>query len=352
MATNEELIKQIRNNPTNKNELLQILFEQNQTLIKSHIKPYTHSIELEEALQIAFISIYDAIDKYDEAKGLFMTIYPYYIKRDIIKHLEQNTIAKIPSYMYERIRELDEVKAQFIEKYNQEPNTSQLASILGITTEQVKEALKTKRKLKSISLDTPIQTEETENITILDTITDNKNESEEVINDIWQDQLAHDIWQAVADLPSKEQQAIRLKYQDNCTLEQIGDSMGVSIERARQHVNSALRRLRTGRHTKTLSAYYEEYITRAYKGSVSTWKKTNTSSTEYVALKLYEVSRDIEEREKRIKQLEEEQKQAQKLQAEIPQETMQNIIRIMRERGREVTEADIMRALYGRVAQG
>lgn len=366
MATNEELIKQIRSNPTNKNELLQTLFEQNQTLIKTQVKPYLHSIELEEALQIAFISMYDAIEVYDESKALFMTIYPYYIRRDIVRHLERNTIAKIPSYMYERIRELDRTKAQFIEEYNQEPTTSQLAFLMSITTEQVKEILKAKRKIKSVSLDTPIQTDEAENLTLLDTIADEKNESEEVIQTIWQEELAHDIWQAVAELPTKEQEAIRLKYQDNCTLEQIGASIGVSNERARQHINNALHKLRTGKNRKTLRAYFEEYITIAYKGSVGSWKNTNTSSTEYVALKLYDASERIEAKEERIKHILEEEKQAQEQRKialirerqqameleqaqrpviELPQATIDNVIKLMRERGQVVTEAEVIRML-------
>ena len=87
-------------------------------------------------------------------------------------------------------------------------------------------------------------------------------------------------------MPHDRAEAVRGVYYHGRTLREQAEVEGVSLEAIRQRSRAGLRALR---RNQGLRAYHESIISRAYRGSLSSFRHTFTSSTEYAALRLAEI---------------------------------------------------------------
>ena len=73
------------------------------------------------------------------------------------------------------------------------------------------------------------------------------------------------------------------------TLKQIGESLGIAPERARQIEREAMRKLRIPSRSAPFRGYYEQYLSPSpiYHVGVGKFNRTWTSATEHEALREY-----------------------------------------------------------------
>ena len=100
--------------------------------------------------------------------------------------------------------------------------------------------------------------------------------------------MAEALWKAVDDLPGNQGDIIRKRYQDGMTLNALGNSMGVTLERVRQEEAKGMRELKKPKtKNEKFKLYYKQYIEPAQFRHVglSEFNTTWTSSVEREALK-------------------------------------------------------------------
>lgn len=108
----------------------------------------------------------------------------------------------------------------------------------------------------AISLDKPIAGEDGE-LTLADAIADENSLTafENILDDVHREQLHNVLEYCLSRLEPQQEKAIRAKYYNNKTLEQIADEMGCSLEWARQTINKGLRKLRHPTCTRLLKPF-------------------------------------------------------------------------------------------------
>lgn len=110
--------------------------------------------------------------------------------------------------------------------------------------------------LKSaISLSAPIQ--EGEEGTIEDTIADDTDIAEDVAKRIYNEELHNALENALSKIKPDEEKAIRMKYYEGLNLDQIGDKLGVTAQRAGQLCKNGLRSLRNPEIMKELEQFID-----------------------------------------------------------------------------------------------
>jgi len=138
--------------------------------------------------------------------------------------------------------------------HEREPNPEEIAELLDITADEVKDALK--QSGRHLSMDAPLlEGEESDMYEILQT-DENSNTPE---NNLLYDSLKNEIERTIATLPERETDVIRLFFGLNNlpphSLEEIGEKLNLTRERARQIKERALRHLKHASKCKILRTY-------------------------------------------------------------------------------------------------
>ena len=139
-----------------------------------------------------------------------------------------------------------------------------------------------------ISFDSMVN--DAEGITVGDTIPDQgKPVDDSVIDSVYMQQVSDCLREAMTCLTDKQAQVIHMIFFEDMTGKEVAAITGMTATRIAGLKRDALAKLRTGRHSKQIREYYDMIYTEAlHGGGVSAFKRTNTSSTERVALQLLE----------------------------------------------------------------
>lgn len=97
--TNEQIVSEIRNGYS-VTDHMQLLYENNQPLIRKFIRPYTaHECEA-DLLQESYFGLWEAVQHYETSKNVrFMTYAEYWIKQSVQRYLENcGSTVRIPAH--------------------------------------------------------------------------------------------------------------------------------------------------------------------------------------------------------------------------------------------------------------
>lgn len=284
--TNEEIVTRIKAGiDVAENTLL--LWKNNKGLIHNIACKYTAFAEIEDLKQEGFIGLCDAVEHYKPEEGvLFMTYAGYWIHQKISRYAKANNVIRIPESAGALLSQYKKMKAQWKMEIGREPSDSEIKAYLRLSWEQLENLRQDDIKSCVGSLDVPMGDEE--NTTIYEIIPGNAFE-ETLVDKLQHEQLSKVVWPMVDALPGQQGTAVRERFQNDKTLDEVGEVLGGDYNKARNLIDKALKELRKPSRSKKLLPFLDEEIyRRALHGNgVSSFRNTWTSSTERVALKMY-----------------------------------------------------------------
>ena len=130
------------------------------------------------------------------------------------------------------------------------------------------------------SLDAPIDEDDPDGTTFLDTVSDPGDQYTNCDERIFNQQLHEALERCLSSISAKEAACIRAEYWDGRKLHETAEEMGISIERVRQHRQNGLRHIRKSAAGKQLERFLDDE-TSFYKGnSLTGYNQTQTSGVE------------------------------------------------------------------------
>ena len=142
-------------------------------LVRSIAKQYHKSGEpIEDLEQIGYLGLLNALQLFNKKRGVKFTTYATWLINGEIRHYlrDKHTVVKIPHWIKEFNRKID----QYVEKYHKEykafPSLEQIANMLNITEDGVREVLKGRKAVQVISLDKSIRNSEQDNVPLIEQI--------------------------------------------------------------------------------------------------------------------------------------------------------------------------------------
>ncbi|MFH1609884.1 MAG: sigma-70 family RNA polymerase sigma factor [Candidatus Bipolaricaulota bacterium] len=211
-------------------------------------------LDLVDLIQEGNLGLIEAVDRFDLERGVRLSAYArWWIRQAIGTAIERHAqVIRIPVHLFRAIVRFHRLRASFGADEVQE--WGDLALAPGITLDRVQQVERTVGDV--ISLDTPIADDE--GMETLDELI-----PDETIPGPEQaalEALFHEELTAIVDrLPARDAQLLRWRYglegANPQTLAEIGESLGVSRERARQLEERALKRLREAWGKKALQFY-------------------------------------------------------------------------------------------------
>lgn len=281
--TNEQLVARIRAGE-NEAENMLALWKQNKGFIYKMALKYQAYAEIEDLNQEGYIGLCEAVRHYDQEQGAsFIHYAAFWIQQAMRRYIANCcSCVRVPEYVRNEVQQYKKVVSEYRKWYGKEPSDKEMRAFLGVSKEKLETIKKNVVASKIQSLDECIGGED-EEFTLSDMIASDQDIEEDVIKKLDTATMTEALWSAVDELPGKNMvEVLRYRYQDRMTLKEIGESLGVATERARQIEKSALRKLRILSRCAPFKCYYEQYLAAGpiYHVGVKRFNRTWTSSVE------------------------------------------------------------------------
>lgn len=220
---------------------------------------YFNSFDLMDLVQYGNMGLMRAVDRFDVSLNRkFSTYATWWIRQSISRSLSDlGRTIRIPVHVTELDSKIRKVIRNYLQEYGVEPNNETIAKMANIPLEKV-EYIRENIAIPSISsLDTPVNTEDSDDTLLGDFI---ESPNADVYEIALRDERAQNLRKAIDLLSEREKLIVMLRFgladplsnpnSKEYTLEQIGNMLGLTRERVRQIEAKSLRKLRNPREAK------------------------------------------------------------------------------------------------------
>jgi len=218
--------------------------EHNLKLVVAIAKDYRNlGLSFPDLIQEGNLGLIRAVEKFDHRRGFkFSTYAVWWIRQALVRAIQNHSrTIRLPSHVHDRLQRSQRVRAELTGKLGREPTPAELAPALGTDTEALEALDRLSRE--AISLESNVSGTEKR---LEDFVPDQGSEQPDGGMD--NDRMRTGVGTLIGSLTPREQLILRLRYglagEEEHTLEQIGQTLGLSRERVRQLEARALKRLR------------------------------------------------------------------------------------------------------------
>lgn len=235
---------------------LEKLTKANLRFVVSVAKQYQNNgLTLGDLINEGNVGLIKAATRFDETRGFkFISYAVWWIRQSIMQALaEQSRIVRLPLNRVGSLNKISRTFSELEQKFQREPSPEEIADILDITVDEVRDNLSVGGR--QVSVDAPFANgEESSLLDVLENTSEDTPDSSLI-----EDSLRKEVQRALATLTQREAEVISyyfgLNGEQALTLEEIGEKFNLTRERVRQIKEKATRRLRHSSRSKSLKAY-------------------------------------------------------------------------------------------------
>jgi RNA polymerase primary sigma factor len=232
------------------------LIKANLRFVVSVSKQYQNQgLSLPDLINEGNVGLIKAAQRFDETRGFkFISYAVWWIRQSILQALaEQARIVRLPLNKIGSINRINKAFSDLEQLYEREPSVQEIADILEMAPDDVKDAMKTAGR--HVSMDAPIKDDE--DSTLYDVLLSKDAPSPD--KGLLTDSLRKEIERVLSILTYREANILRLYFGLNTkyqyTLEEIGQEFSLTRERVRQIKEKAIKRLKNATRSRLLKAY-------------------------------------------------------------------------------------------------
>ncbi len=219
----QDYIQEIKKAQNGDDVALENLIKDNNGLIWSIVKRfYGRGYEPEDLYQIASLGFIKSIKRFNSDFDVKLSTYavPYMIG-EIKRYIRDDGPVKVSRSIKDLGMKIRELQKEILNKKGEEIKVKEIAKELKVDVEDVILAIEATSPVSSIESSKHINNKDGKSISLLDTLSTNKNEEETITN-----KLA--IGQLIKDLKERDKKLILLRYYKEKTQAQVANILGIS----------------------------------------------------------------------------------------------------------------------------
>ena len=235
---------------------LERLTKANLRFVVSVAKQYQNQgMSLPDLINEGNVGLIKAAQRFDETRGFkFISYAVWWIRQSILQALaEQSRIVRLPLNKIGAMNRIGKAYSLLEQKLERTPNPDEVASLLEIPDDEVKDSLR--NSSKHLSMDAPLISDED------NTMYDFMRNEEEITpeTELLLESLRQEIAYAIKSLSKKEADIVKMFYgldgYPPMTLDEIGEKFNLTRERVRQIKEKAVRKLKHTSRIGILQSY-------------------------------------------------------------------------------------------------
>ncbi|MGE0600547.1 MAG: FliA/WhiG family RNA polymerase sigma factor [Dehalococcoidia bacterium] len=198
-------------------------------------------LDYEDILSYGTIGLIEALDRFDDSKGVkFETYAISRIRGAIIDALR--ALDRLPRSVRQKAKKLEQIHVSYVLEHGREPTDEEVAAAMGLTIEQYNQTL-VDCSWVTVSLDGLLDRDNSDDGSAPTELPADPNE-EDFTQRMEKRQLIDALTGAVKQLPEREWLIVSLYYRDEMTMKEIAQILEISESRVCQLHGRALGRLR------------------------------------------------------------------------------------------------------------
>ena len=193
---------------------------------------------LEDLIQVGYIGLIKAVERFDPDRGLEFTTYATPTILGEIKRYfrDKGWSVRVPRRLQELSSKVNKATELLTKEYHRKPTVEELADYLDTTPEEVLEAIESSSAYNSVPLETGPD-EDGETPSVLDWYAD---QDKDLVGA--DDRII--LENALRDFSPREQEIIRLRFQSGLTQVQIAEQLGISQVQVSRILRKTLQKMR------------------------------------------------------------------------------------------------------------
>ncbi len=236
---------------------LEALTKANLRFVVSVAKQFQNQgLSLGDLINEGNLGLIKAAQKFDETRGFkFISYAVWWIRQSIMQAIaDQSRMVRLPLNRVGSLSKIGKAYRDLEQEYERTPTTTELASILDMSADDVAYALQISGR--HVSMDAPFSGDDDKN-SLIDVLPNDEQPSPD--GNLMTESLKNEVANILSGLTEKEAEVIRLYFgiggERSATLEEIGERFNLTRERVRQIKEKAIRNLRHSPQSKRLKAY-------------------------------------------------------------------------------------------------
>lgn len=236
---------------------LEALTKANLRFVVSVAKQFQNQgLSLGDLINEGNLGLIKAAQKFDETRGFkFISYAVWWIRQSIMQAIaDQSRMVRLPLNRVGSLSKIGKAYRDLEQEYERTPTTTELASILDMSADDVAYALQISGR--HVSMDAPFSGDDDKN-SLIDVLPNDEQPSPD--GSLMTESLKNEVANILSGLTEKEAEVIRLYFgiggERSATLEEIGERFNLTRERVRQIKEKAIRNLRHSPQSKRLKAY-------------------------------------------------------------------------------------------------
>jgi RNA polymerase sigma-B factor len=187
----------------------------------------------DDLVQVASLGLVKAIDRFEPERELSFSSYAVpTMLGELRRYFRDSSWAlHVPRGMQERVLKMNDAVERLSGELRRSPSPQRVAEKLGLSVEEVLEAIEASAALDTSSLDRPLRPQDAEGQTIAEAFGE-QDEQFELIDD------RASVAPALSALPERERLILHLRFAEDLTQSEIAERIGVS----QMHVSRLIRR--------------------------------------------------------------------------------------------------------------